>query len=133
MVMKKYNIKSFIVRVEIYKTEVLVNVGDFTGLKKKLKKYLSKQEITQFTEDLNEHSSGRSMPIKSKRCFCIWVKEYPDTVDAIAVMSHEILHIVFMIMAEVGIEYSQESEEAYTYLMQFLTEAIYEKLISSST
>lgn len=123
--------KSFIVRVEIYRTEVLVNIGDFTVLEKKLKKYLSEEEIKQFTDGLNVHSQGRSMPIKSMRCFCLWMKDTPDTIDAIAVMNHEILHIVFMIMAEVGIEYSLESEEAYTYLMQFLTNSILKKTTSS--
>ena len=44
--------------------------------------------------------------------------------DFLAILSHEVLHSVFHIMKNVSIEYTDKSEEAFTYLMGHITNEI---------
>ena len=44
--------------------------------------------------------------------------------DFLAILSHEVLHSVFHIMKNVSIEYTDKSEEAFTYLMGHITKEI---------
>lgn len=47
------------------------------------------------------------------------------------VIAHEIMHSVFFIMDHVNIRHCHNSEEAFTYLNEYLTEALHRELGSS--
>jgi hypothetical protein len=54
----------------------------------------------------------------------IWV----ETLDDVAVLAHEALHATFAILRRAGMEFSHDSEEAYTYTMtDILDRALYKK------
>ena len=59
----------------------------------------------------------------------IIVVDFQNTIEKITLLQHEIDHLVFDIMAEIGIRISSESEEAYTYYKQYITRKILHKLI----
>lgn len=46
----------------------------------------------------------------------VWVHDRED----VAVLAHELLHVVFGILAVRGVDLSEDSEEAYTYLLEDL-------------
>lgn len=54
---------------------------------------------------------------------------FKNTVPQIALLQHEIDHLVFDVMAEVGIKIAPESEEAFTYYKQYITQKILNKLL----
>lgn len=55
-------------------------------------------------------------------------KFYPTKPYHHGLIAHEVLHITNHILNRVGMKYSEQSEEAYTYLAQYITEKIYEHL-----
>lgn len=50
----------------------------------------------------------------------LWVRNLKD----IPTLAHEILHLVFNVLTEKGLEYNLGSEESYTYLMGFIMDQI---------
>lgn len=58
----------------------------------------------------------------------IYLPFFPETPAQIACLGHELLHAVFHILSWCGVKYSDESEEAFTYLYEFfLNKALTEK------
>ena len=58
----------------------------------------------------------------------IHLSNYPSTPTSIATLGHELLHAVFFLLKYCGIKYSDESEEAFTYLHEFfINKALTEK------
>lgn len=48
-----------------------------------------------------------------------------------SIVAHEVSHAVFKIMNRVGMKYSEESEESFTYLTGFIIKKIYRHLIDN--
>lgn len=67
----------------------------------------------------NDNSDGQSI---------VYLPFYPITPTQIACLGHELLHAVFFILQYCGVKYSEESEEAFTYLHEFfMAKALTEK------
>jgi hypothetical protein len=62
-----------------------------------------------------ENNVGRYCP-HDKYDAAIWLPKKPKTARELATVAHEILHAVFDCMEYVGVKYSRESEESFTYL-----------------
>ena len=56
-------------------------------------------------------------------------KAFTNSSDGISLLFHEIYHLVCSIMREVGMVYSEDSEEAFSYYIQCLTKKILERLV----
>lgn len=123
--------KEDLIPIDMYSTELLLHVGSKDGFKKKLNKFFSHGVVNKVMSGINKSSVGYTCPIENKGVYVLWLKEPPDTPFGIGVMSHEVLHLAVNIMKHVGIEPSDSSEEAYAYLVQFLTKSIMSKFISS--
>lgn len=54
----------------------------------------------------------------------IVLKKFDFTPKDLGTLSHEIFHIAFMILDNMGISYSNKSDEAYAYLIGYITEQI---------
>ena len=120
-----------VIPIDIYSTEMLLHIGGKDGLKKKLGKYFPNNTVSKVMHGIGRNSVGYTCPIEDKGVYLLWLKEVPDTPFGIGVMSHEVLHLAVNIMKHAGIEPSDSSEEAYAYLVQFLTKSIMSKFISS--
>ena len=59
----------------------------------------------------------------------IRIKKYPITPREYGILQHEIFHAVTNIMHRIGMKFIiLKSDEAYAYLVQYITEAIYTKM-----
>lgn len=116
----------FIVDCKIYPFEIMVYFGEEKEpLIKKLKKFLP----DKLFEDIKtmDIKNGRSIIFDSGQTL-LWLKEKPTSIDGLALLNHEIFHCTCFILERVGIKYSHKSDEAFAYLIQYLTEEIYCKL-----
>lgn len=116
--------KWFVVREDLFKTDVLVYVGSTEGFKKRLGHYVSKDLANDAVSDIRETTQGTCFAMDDYGIFSIWLKEPPDTIEDIAILNHEAFHMAVMILKRVGISPSEESEEVYAYLIEFLTKSI---------
>lgn len=59
----------------------------------------------------------------------LWVGRAITDPEAHGILAHEIMHATFAILRRSGMKFSQKSEEAYTYLAEWITEKIYRKIL----
>lgn len=60
--------------------------------------------------------------------FIIRTRNIPKCPYDFSVLQHELFHAVVNILDRVGIKFSFDSEESYSYLFSYITKKIYEKL-----
>ena len=56
-------------------------------------------------------------------------EKFRNDIGGIGVFSHEISHLCFSVLRDAGMKFSDDSEEAYSYYIGYLTRIILEKLI----
>lgn len=122
---------NFIVPVEAFNQDVMFHFGDLKKLKKELDKYCDKElveQAMQYIRDKAEEgvSTGHTLDLQSGQLVYLYRK--PDNAAGIAVLAHEITHVVFLILAKAGIEYCKESEEVYAYLVEYLMREVLRKV-----
>lgn len=59
----------------------------------------------------------------------IIVKSFKKNTHSFDVLHHEITHAIFKSANYIGIDYSNESEEFYSYMHGFITNQIYKKIL----
>jgi len=116
----------FIVDCQVYPFQIIVYFGqDRKPLYKELSKYIPKSSID--TLKTFEFKKGKSIMFPTGQTL-LWLDEKPNSVNGLATLNHEIFHCVCFILERVGIIYSNSSDEAYAYLIEFLTKQIYNEL-----
>lgn len=120
-----------IINIDLYRTDLMLFIGNSGDLRLSLiDNNINKRSADKVIRllDVRDFWSG------SNKGFCyqfkggqilIVLSELPDTIEGLGTLNHEILHAVFFILKKVGVVYSSESEESYTYLYGYLTEKIY--------
>ena len=78
---------------------------------------LNQEEINALKRD----SAGRTTMLMGGQVI-IQLANYPK--PGSPVLAHEVFHTVFAIMDRIGIPLSNDSDEAYAYLVQFLTKEL---------
>lgn len=93
-------------------------------LRKELAKYkgLAKSSIKGF-----KLKEGKTIMFPTGQTL-IWLKRKPQSINDLAILNHEIFHCTCFILNRCGIQMSKKSDEAFAYLIQYLTEQIYNEL-----
>lgn len=119
------------IRNDTYRRGITVVIGSVKEFIKFLESSSYKND-KELMENVKEHENTSALATcyndhTDGQCI-IRVPDYPITPAQIACLGHEILHAVFFILQYCGVNYSEDSEEAFTYLYEFfLTKALTEK------
>lgn len=116
-----------IIRVDIYNRDVVVHIGKLKPLRKYLRKFMSEETIREVMDLLSCCSLGKTLEIE-KSGIIVYMPEYSDIPKYRAVLIHELFHASYMILKKAGIDCTDYSDEAYAYLLQFLTERAFTSL-----
>lgn len=121
MAKKKLNA---IIPLVIYPFDVMVSFGQSD---KEFKKYLSAKGVEWNDIFIMDGQGKYVMTNRNQSIIRLW--NYPDEPELYGTLQHEIFHCVTMILDKVGMKFDlQSSDEAYAYLIGYLTTEIY-KLI----
>ena len=91
-----------------------------------LKKALSKYKI-EWDDNFKMEGQGRFvMTPDNGSLLRLW--NYPESCEEYGTLAHEIFHAVDFILRRVGITLSDDSHEAYAYLIGYLTKEIYKRI-----
>lgn len=123
-----------LIQIPIYKTALLIYFGDRDGLLKAVKKHGGKaqrKEIEAMLPDESEVTDGSTYLTKD-RSVTIHLPSTPTTPRDVAVLNHELSHATNYILMSVGMQHTEETEEAYTYLLEYITLKATERLFTSS-
>ncbi len=96
--------KCEIIKVELYRHDLMLFIGNVFDLKKSLNEYsINKIEIRNIEEHLNHrdfwdgNNKGFCYQFKTGQTLIVLPKE-PENIEELATLNHEILHVVFFIL-----------------------------------
>lgn len=121
---------NFIIPLILYPFDVMISIGQDDN---ELEKVLNK--ISNLTEDDIYACKYPSIFVKGRAVMfttnasIIRLKKLPETSEEYGILAHEIFHIVTFIMNRVGMKLKLlVSDEAYAYLIGYLTTEIYKQI-----
>ena len=114
---------SFVVDTGVYNTHVIVVLGN----KKHINKELKKMGIKKIDTLNMQGAAGYTIALKEN--VLLWLKQTPPyTPFNYGCLSHEIFHCCSFILSRAGVELCDKSEEAYAYLIGYISEVIMDKI-----
>lgn len=124
------------VRADVYKQTLWFSIGQTDQqLKKSLLKEVMNITKTQVDSIVDYTSRESSMHMGrfsvAEGLHIIRLYDLPNVNDPYfhGILAHEVLHATFHILGYRGVELSDESEEAYTYLQDYFITEIYRTLL----
>ncbi len=130
---KKIKPINFIIDLHVYPYDVMVSIGQSdVELGRTLDSYgisklISREEIESVRYG-SENSHGRAILFSTNQSL-LRIRHLPETCFDYGVLAHEVFHIVTMLMHRIGMKLVVEKScEAYAYLVQYITEQIFERI-----
>jgi hypothetical protein len=119
----------FIIKLGVYPFDVMVSIDETDEtILKRLIRYGNTKEESEELLNLAETVRGRCVMLPSNQTV-IRLKTLPKKYDMMSVISHEVFHATAFILDKVGMKMELfTSDEAYAYMIEFLTTEIYKKL-----
>ncbi len=118
--------KNFIIPLVVYPFDLMVSVGESDA---KLKQTLS--EVGIENEDhmwtFGHTTKGRFCLFESNHGL-IRIGAKPITPEDYSNLQHEIFHYAMHVFDRIGMKWTPEADEAYSYMIGYLTKEIYTRL-----
>ena len=112
-----------IINIDMYEQDLLVVFGSKKYLESRLSNLVSKSKAAKSVSNIGV-AVGHSYFDTELGVYYIWMREKPNEAQTFSILSHEIFHFATALMEKVGMKLTEESEEAYAYLIQFITKSI---------
>lgn len=111
--------KTKIIQVPIYKTTLQVLFGDKEEVKDTLvNEYKMPEHIADEFEC--ENCDGMLRYVKPLNDYFLWMPNVPTTISNYGTLVHELQHFVFILLDNIGMQHTKESDEAYSYLITYM-------------
>lgn len=129
--------KAFEVHIPIYNKYIYVLVGTPKESVDALKERYDVGErnaetLIEHLEKYSKTSAGLFTYNEISNTYTIWLPQVPNTIAWEGVLMHEINHAVFRLLDELGMEHTNASDEAYSYLSEYLYVEIMTKFEESN-
>ena len=114
---------------EIYKVRIYVYFG---AVDDKMHKFMRPFRVHGYTsqefEELCSHCAGSTS--RFGRNLAIWMPELPTKPKHYGTIAHEIAHVVSHIFDLCDIQQTNDNDEPFAYLTSWITQRIYEKILT---
>lgn len=118
---------SKIIPIDLYCRDILFVFGDKEYLKKSVRRYHNQEQTEKICDfEVTANSKGRAIYSEEHNAFVVWYPQLPTTAEDFGFFSHEIFHAAHALMISIGANLSDDSEEAYAYLIGYLTKRVLE-------
>jgi hypothetical protein len=116
---------NYVLNLEVYPFDVMFSFGQTD---QQLTRSLNKYKVEPADIVAHEDGIGRCW-VLSNGAMLIRLRDYPTEPMHFGVLQHEILHAVTLLFHKIGMPLVIDaSDEAYTYLMGFITHRVYEEI-----
>lgn len=112
-----------IISIDIYDRDVMVHFGEKKYLKAKLSKIYGNEQASEIVSTISGKEKGKSLLLPGGQ-MVLYMPDFPKDIKGISILAHEIFHITNFTLEEAGINLTSDSDEAYSYLIEFLTKKI---------
>lgn len=108
-----------VIPIEVYGHDIVVSIGQTDNdLYEHIKENISEKKFDKRFS--NQKSIATTFKLKTG---CILIR-FKDDIDNPGIVAHEAFHAVVFLFKKIGIQFCYESEEAYTYALEYLTNQI---------
>jgi len=108
-----------VIPIEVFGHDIVVSIGQTDeALYEEIEENTSKKDFDKYMA--NQKAIATTHKLRSG---CILIR-FKDDIDNIGIVAHEAFHAVVFLFKKIGIEYAYESEEAYAYTLEYLTNKI---------
>ena len=108
-----------VIPIDVYGHDIVVSIGQTDeDLYEDIGENISKKKFNK--RIANQTSIATTFKLKTG---CILIR-FKDNIDNPGIVAHEAFHAIVYLFEKIGIEYSYESEEAYAYALEYLTNKI---------
>ena len=108
-----------VIPIDVYGHDIVVSIGQTDeGLYEDIKENISEKKFNKIIA--NQKSIATTFKLKTG---CILIR-FKDDIDSPGIVAHEAFHAIVYLFEKIGIEFAYESEEAYAYALEYLTNQI---------
>ncbi len=108
-----------IIPLDVYGHDIVVSIGQSDdALYAQIKENISRKQFDKHMA--NQKSIATTHKLKTG---AILIK-FRDDIDDPGIVAHEAFHAVVFLFKKIGIDFAYESEEAYAYTLEYLTNQI---------
>ena len=108
-----------VIPIEVYGHDIVVSIGQTdSDLYEHIRENISEKKFDKRFS--NQKSIATTFKLKTG---CILIR-FKDDIDNPGIVAHEAFHAIVYLFDKIGIEYAYESEEAYAYALEYLTNQI---------
>jgi hypothetical protein len=108
-----------IIPLDVYGHDIVVSIGQSDDdLYAQIKENISRKQFDKHMA--NQKSIATTHKLKTG---AILIK-FRDDIDDPGIVAHEAFHAVVFLFKKIGIDFAYESEEAYAYTLEYLTNQI---------
>lgn len=121
-----------IIPIDIYNTDVMVHFGSQDTLKEELSLVYGLEGALSILKgmDIDETAIGRTV-LTNTGTIILWMLDIPKTSKEKGTMVHEIFHATCLLMNKIDVPPSSDNEEAYAYLIGYITSKVEDLLTSA--
>jgi hypothetical protein len=108
-----------VIPIDVYGHDVVVSIGQSDeDLYEHIRENISKKKFDK--RMTNQTSIATTYKLKTG---CILIR-FTDDIDNPGIVAHEAFHAIVFLFKKIGIDFAYESEEAYAYSLEYLTNQI---------
>lgn len=108
-----------IIPLDVFAHDIVVSIGQSDeDLYEEIKENISKKKFDK--RMTNQKSIATTFKLKTGAILI----RFKDDIDSPGIVAHEAFHAIVYLFEKIGIEYAYESEEAYAYTLEYLTNQI---------
>lgn len=108
-----------VIPIEVYGHDIVVSIGQTdSDLYEHIKENISEKKFDKRFS--NQKSIATTFKLKTG---CILIR-FKDNIDNPGIVAHEAFHAIVYLFEKIGIDFAYESEEAYAYALEYLTNQI---------
>lgn len=108
-----------VIPLEVYGHDIAVSIGQTDkDLYEQIKEDISKKDFKKHIVDQKAIATTHKM-----RSGAILIR-FKDDINNPGIVAHEAFHAIVFLFKKIGISFCYESEEAYTYALEYLTNQI---------
>lgn len=114
-----------IIPLHVYPFEIMFSIAESEeGFRKSLENFGAEWNDAL---ELEGTALGRATLLPCNRSVIRLVR-FPQTARDYAILAHEIFHIIHYLLRRIGMEWGDQSDEAYAYLISYITEEVYKEM-----
>lgn len=122
-----------IIPIDLYNTDIMVHFGNYDSLKAELVARFGIEDALYILNGISvdENILGRTVLLSTGN-IVLWMPDYPNNSKEKGTLAHEIYHAACEIMNKIDVPPNTDNEEAYAYLIGYITSKIDEAINMSN-